>query len=80
MPATTSVGDNLLEQLLAASTRTVGCSVCIFIDAQPDRETWPAVMAHPKISTRVIHAELARRGYDHTESPVKVHRMKHEPR
>ena len=68
----TSVG-SLLDQLLAESNKGNGCSVCIFLQSQPDVD-WAAIMAHPKISTRVIHAELARRGYDHTESPVKVHR------
>lgn len=69
---------SLLDQLRSASVRKGTCSVCEWIEGQPNADEWDAAMATPwqDINTSAIHRKMTSLGFTRGPNMVSVHRTK----
>ena len=67
----------LLDELEADSkSPSAGCVVCSWIEGRDDADDWDAAMAASKarITTKAILRAMTKRGYTHSDTPVRRHR------
>ena len=69
---------SLLDQLRSESLRKGTCSVCEWIEAQPNADEWDAAMATPwqDINSSAIHRRMVSMGYQRGSKSVGDHRSK----
>ena len=75
---TEDANPSLLDQLRSESVRKGTCSVCEWIEAQPNAAEWDAIMAtpHQEINSAVIHRRLQSMGFTRQSKAVQDHRSK----
>lgn len=69
---------SLLDQLRAESVRRGTCSVCEWVEAQPNAAEWDAIMAVPwrDINSVVIHNHIQPLGFSKESKAIQTHRSK----
>ena len=69
---------SLLDQLRSESVRKGTCSVCEWVEAQPNSDEWDAAMRTPwqDINSSVIHRHMLAKGFTRGSKAVQDHRTK----
>ncbi len=66
--------DTLLDELRADSKPIPkGCTVCAFIEAQPNKASWDAAFHDAHISRAAIWRRMKKLGYEHAEGRLGLH-------